>query len=65
MPIAPELRKLPAIHLQCIYGTEEGADSLCTTSAAAGATVLAKSGGHHFDHNYDELADEILAAVPH
>jgi type IV secretory pathway VirJ component len=64
MPIAPELKKLAALHVQCIYGTEEGADSLCTTSAAAGTAVLAKSGGHHFDHNYDELADEILAAVP-
>jgi type IV secretory pathway VirJ component len=64
MPIAPELRKLSGIHVQCIYGADEGADSLCTTSAAAGAAVLAKSGGHHFDHNYDELADEILAAVP-
>jgi type IV secretory pathway VirJ component len=64
MPIAPELKKLSGIHLQCIYGTDEGADSLCTTSAAAGAAVLAKSGGHHFDHNYDELADEILAAMP-
>ena len=29
-----------------------------------GAAVIAKSGGHHFDHNYDELADQILAAVP-
>ena len=66
MSIAPELNKLSAMHLQCIYGTDEGADSLCTTSAAAaaGAAVLAKSGGHHFDHNYDELADQILAAVP-
>ena len=64
MPIAPELKKLSGIRVQCIYGTEEGADSLCTASAAAGAAVLAKSGGHHFDHNYDELADEILAAVP-
>jgi type IV secretory pathway VirJ component len=26
--------------------------------------VLAKSGGHHFDQNYDQLADDILAALP-
>jgi len=62
--IAPELKKLSAMHLQCIYGRDEGADSLCTSSAAAAAAVLAKSGGHHFDHNYDELADQILAAAP-
>ena len=66
MLIEPELRKLPALHLQCIYGRDEGADSLCTTSTmgASDAVVLAKSGGHHFDQNYVQLADEILAAVP-
>jgi type IV secretory pathway VirJ component len=66
MPIGPELKKLSGLHLQCIYGTDEGADSLCTTPAVTevGAAVIAKSGGHHFDHNYDELADQILAAVP-
>jgi type IV secretory pathway VirJ component len=66
MPIAPELQKLSGIHLQCIYGKDEAADSLCTTpaAAAAGAAVLAKDGSHHFDHNYAELADQILAEVP-
>lgn len=66
LPIGPELKKLSGLHLQCIYGTDEGADSLCTTAeaTAVGAAVIAKSGGHHFDHNYDELADQILAAVP-
>jgi type IV secretory pathway VirJ component len=66
MPIAPELTQLSGLRLQCIYGSEEAADSLCTTPAAAavGAVVLAKSGGHHFDQNYDQLADDILAALP-
>lgn len=66
MPIAPELLKLSKFHVQCIYGRDEGANSLCTTPAAAavGASVLAKSGGHHFDQDYGTLADEILAAVP-
>jgi type IV secretory pathway VirJ component len=66
MPIAPELQKLSKFHLQCIYGTDEGANSLCTTptAAAVGASVLAKSGGHHFDQDYGTLADQILAAVP-
>ena len=66
MPIAPELTKLSGIHLQCVYGRDEATDSLCTTDAAttAGAAVLVKSGGHHFDQNYDQLADDILAAMP-
>jgi len=66
MPIAPELQKLSKFHLQCIYGRDEGADSLCTTptATAVGASVLAKSGGHHFDQDYGTLADQILAALP-
>ena len=66
MPIGPELKKLSGLHVQCIYGTDEAAASLCTTPAATapGVAVVAKSGGHHFDHNYDQLADQILAAVP-
>jgi type IV secretory pathway VirJ component len=66
MPVAPELRKLSGMHVQCVYGRNEAADSLCITDAAAaiGAMVLAKDGGHHFDQNYSELADQILAAMP-
>jgi type IV secretory pathway VirJ component len=66
MPIGPELNKLSGLHVQCIYGTDEAANSLCTTPAATApdVAVIAKSGGHHFDHNYDQLADQILAAVP-
>ena len=66
MPVGPELLKLSGIHLQCIYGRDEAGDSLCTTPAAAalGAAVLAKSGSHHFDQNYGQLADDILAALP-
>ncbi len=62
VPIAPEMQKLADIRLQCIYGEDEAADSLCTSAAVPPAAVLAKSGGHHFDQNYGELADQILAA---
>jgi type IV secretory pathway VirJ component len=64
IPIAPEARKLEGIKVQCVYGQNEGADSLCTDSTAGPLTVVAKSGGHHFDQNYGELADDILAALP-
>ncbi|HEY3729936.1 MAG TPA: AcvB/VirJ family lysyl-phosphatidylglycerol hydrolase [Steroidobacteraceae bacterium] len=66
MAIAPELLKLSGIHIQCFYGSDEGADSLCTTAEAAkmGVEVVVKPGGHHFDRNYQELADQILAGVP-
>jgi type IV secretory pathway VirJ component len=62
VPIAPEVGKLQGLKIQCIYGEEEGADSLCTDPSVGGLTVLKKTGGHHFDKNYAELADDILAA---
>jgi type IV secretory pathway VirJ component len=66
MAIAPELLKLSGIHIQCFYGSDEGTDSLCTTAEAVkmGVEVVVKPGGHHFDRNYQELADQILADVP-
>jgi type IV secretory pathway VirJ component len=64
VPVAPEVRKLAGIKIQCIYGQDEADGSLCTDNAAGALTVLAKSGGHHFDQNYGELADQILAALP-
>jgi type IV secretory pathway VirJ component len=65
MPIAPEVRKLTDVPIQCIYGTDEADGSLCTDPSAGALNVVAKSGGHHFDKNYGELADEILAAATH
>jgi type IV secretory pathway VirJ component len=63
VPIGPEVKQLTGMAIQCIYGTEEGDGSLCTDPSAGTLNVIAKSGGHHFDQNYGELADEILAAV--
>lgn len=61
IPIEPELKSLSTIRLQCVYGEDEAQDSLCTLPAAAGLELVRKPGGHHFDHNYDELADSIIA----
>lgn len=61
--IAPELQPIAPNLVQCIYGQDEGDDSLCTMTAAAKTQVLRKSGGHHFDENYDQLADDILGAL--
>ncbi len=64
VPIGPEVKKLEGLKIQCIYGGDESANSLCTDSIAGSLTVIQKSGGHHFDQKYGELADEILAAEP-
>jgi type IV secretory pathway VirJ component len=63
IPIEPELKGLSTIRLQCVYGEDEADDSLCTLPAAAGFERMRKPGGHHFDHNYGELADSIIAAA--
>lgn len=63
--VAPELAQLSALRIQCFYGEKEAHDSLCTTPAAAtpNVTIVRKSGGHHFDHDYGALAHAILAAA--
>jgi type IV secretory pathway VirJ component len=63
IPIAPELKPLSTIRLQCVYGEDEAKDSLCTLPEAAGFELVRKPGGHHFDHDYDELADSIIASA--
>jgi len=61
--IGPELERLPPRLVQCIYGEEEAAASLCTQPAAAGTQVVRKPGNHHFDGDYEQLAAQILAAA--
>ena len=63
VPIEPELKVLSTRRLQCVYGEDEMKNSLCTTAAAAGYDLVRKPGGHHFDHNYGELANDIIAAA--
>lgn len=61
-PTAPELQRLPPRLVQCFYGEEEE-DTACTTPALKGAELVRTTGGHHFDGNYEALADRILAGV--
>ncbi|HXP96333.1 MAG TPA: AcvB/VirJ family lysyl-phosphatidylglycerol hydrolase [Telmatospirillum sp.] len=59
-PVAPELAKLTDIRLLCIYGAEEAKNSVCPGLAKAGTEILELPGDHHFDGNYNNLADQIL-----
>jgi type IV secretory pathway VirJ component len=59
-PVAPEVEKLTATRLLCVYGAEEAKASVCPDLAKAGVEVLELPGGHHFDGNYNALADQIL-----
>ena len=62
LPIKPEADKIAAANRMCFYGEEETADSLCPTLDAARFTIIKTKGGHHFDGDYNFLADAILKA---
>jgi len=62
-PILPELQRLHGVKLLCIYGKDEK-ESLCRTAPAGLMTVVARNGAHHFDGNYDALADLVYGLVP-
>jgi type IV secretory pathway VirJ component len=61
--IEPELKKMPQLRVQCIFGADEATGSLCTTPLMVTHEVIRKAGGHHFDENYGALADAIIAAA--
>ncbi|RON01767.1 virulence factor family protein [Pseudomonas brassicacearum] len=58
----PEMAKLPADKVLCIYGAEEIAESGCTDKTAVGETMKLP-GGHHFDENYPALAQRLVDAI--
>jgi type IV secretory pathway VirJ component len=61
-PTGPELLKLPASKVLCVYGSEERLESACTLPGAPGE-ALQLPGGHHFDQNYSALADKVLKSI--
>jgi type IV secretory pathway VirJ component len=60
--VMPELLRLDLSRLQCVYGEDEE-DSLCPTPELAKAEIVKVAGGHHFDEDYEKLADRILASA--
>lgn len=51
-------KRLDKALVQCFYGEEEE-DTLCKDPVMAGAEIIKTAGGHHFDGNYDRLAQLI------
>ncbi|MFW0755583.1 virulence factor family protein [Pseudomonas sp. H11T01] len=58
----PEMAKLPADKVVCIYGAEEVDESGCTEKTAVGE-AMKLPGGHHFDENYPALAQRLVDAI--
>ncbi|MFH0781161.1 MAG: AcvB/VirJ family lysyl-phosphatidylglycerol hydrolase [Pseudomonadota bacterium] len=60
IPMGPELVRLPANKVLCIYGEKEKDESACTDMAHTEAELLELPGGHHFDKDYPKLTRLIL-----
>jgi type IV secretory pathway VirJ component len=61
-PTGPEMAKLPAAKVLCVYGKEEVDETGCTEKTAPGEK-LELPGGHHFDENYPALAKRLTDAI--
>jgi type IV secretory pathway VirJ component len=61
-PTGPEMAKLPAAKVLCIYGKEEADETGCTESTAQGEKLMLP-GGHHFDEDYPALAKRLTDAI--
>ena len=61
-PTGPEMAKLPATKVVCIYGVEETDESGCTDKTAVGERMKLP-GGHHFDENYPALAKRLIDEI--
>ncbi|WP_133710583.1 MULTISPECIES: AcvB/VirJ family lysyl-phosphatidylglycerol hydrolase [unclassified Rhizobium] len=46
--------------VQCIYGKDDDEDVACPKLNGTGAEVIAMDGGHHFDDDYEALANHII-----
>ncbi|SIQ08031.1 Type IV secretory pathway, VirJ component [Rhizobium sp. RU20A] len=57
-----DIAKIKPSLIQCIYGTEED-DDPCPSLKDKGIETLGIEGGHHFDEDYEALADKIVAAL--
>ena len=61
-PTGPEMARLPASKVVCIYGVDEGDESGCTDRTAVGERVELP-GGHHFDEDYPALAKRLIDEI--
>ncbi len=65
LPTEPAVAPIDPAMIQCFYGKDEN-DSLCPALAAKHeVTVIETPGGHHFDGDYDALAERILEGFHH
>jgi cellulose synthase/poly-beta-1,6-N-acetylglucosamine synthase-like glycosyltransferase/peptidoglycan/xylan/chitin deacetylase (PgdA/CDA1 family)/spore germination protein YaaH len=57
--IKPALDRLTGPRLVCVYGTTES-DTVCPELDARRASVVRRTGDHHFDRNYPAITNDLL-----
>lgn len=61
-PILPELERMRGMNTLCVYGQDEK-ESLCRLADTSAVRVDRRPGRHHFDGDYDTIANEILSLI--
>ncbi|RCS24258.1 virulence factor family protein [Phyllobacterium salinisoli] len=56
---APAIATLPLDRVVCVYGEDED-DTVCTEPTLAPMETMKEPGGHHFDDNYEPIAEKLL-----
>ena len=62
LPVKPEVEKLSALKVLCVYGSDEK-HSLCQDLDTTWVTLVPMKGGHHFGGDYTAIAKRILEIV--
>jgi type IV secretory pathway VirJ component len=57
-----DIAKIDPKLIQCVYGTDED-DDPCPTLKDKGVETIAIDGGHHFDEDYEALAERIITGL--
>jgi len=60
--VLPEVRRLRRPPALCIYGSDDD-ETICPQLRSASVQLMRLEGGHHFDGEYDKVAEAILSAV--
>lgn len=65
IPVHPYLAGLPRDKVVCFYGTAEAKENetACLAKELDGVTRVARPGGHHFDGEYEPVAEMILSRL--
>jgi type IV secretory pathway VirJ component len=60
LPVADEIRRMPAVRAICLYGSDEGPASACPSLKNTTVILRELPGDHHFNDDYARVAEAAL-----